>query len=168
MVTSTTLGRGIQAGLGRSVVVGMRRRQFMAGTGLVGAGAVAGLAGCEPQRPARRALDTATTVPPLRQGDWAAVRAQFDLDPALSHFSAFVLAPHPAPVRAAIERHRRGMDRDAVGYLHANEDRLDAEVRAAAAGYLGAAGDEVALTDSTTMGLGLLYGGIRLRADQEV
>src|ERR687888_121947 len=41
-------------------------------------------------------------------------------------------------------------------------------VGAGAAGYLGAAGDEVALTDSTTMGLGLLYGGIRLRADQEV
>jgi selenocysteine lyase/cysteine desulfurase len=146
----------------------MRRRQFIAGTGLVGAGAVAGLAGCEPRRPAAGVRQSATTVPPVRQGDWAAVRAQFDLDPGLSHFSAFVLAPHPAPVRDAIERHRHGLDRDAVGYLHANEDRLDAEVRAAAAGYLGAAGDEVALTDSTTMGLGLLYGGIRLRADQEV
>jgi selenocysteine lyase/cysteine desulfurase len=146
----------------------MRRRQFMAGTGLVGAGAVAGLAGCEPRRPAGRVEDTATTVPALRQGDWAAVRAQFDLDPGLSHFAAFVLAPHPAPVRAAIERHRRGMDRDAVGYLHANQGPLDAEVRAAAAGYLGAAKDEIAFTDSTTMGLGLLYGGIRLRPDQEI
>jgi selenocysteine lyase/cysteine desulfurase len=147
----------------------MRRRQFMTGTGLVGVGAVAGLAGCEPaSRPARRDLEIPATAPSPRPGDWAAARAQFDLDPELSHFSAFVLAPHPAPVRAAIERHRRGMDRDAVGYLHANEGRLEAEVRAAAAAYLGAARDEIALTDSTTMGLGLLYGGIRLRPDQEI
>ncbi|HEX6675155.1 MAG TPA: aminotransferase class V-fold PLP-dependent enzyme [Actinomycetes bacterium] len=147
----------------------MRRRQFIAGTGLVGAGAVAGLAGCEPApRAARRDQETPATAPAPRPGDWAAARAQFDLDPTLSHFSAFVLAPHPAPVRDAIERHRRGMDRDAVGYLHANEGRLEAEVRSAAAEYLGAARDELALTDSTTMGLGLLYGGIRLRPDQEV
>src|SRR5690606_41594887 len=41
-------------------------------------------------------------------------------------------------------------------------------VRQAAAEYLGARPEEVALTDSTTMGLGLLYGGIRLRPGQEV
>src|SRR6266542_664528 len=184
MVTTTTLARRPSsrgttgAGLGQrgvtlwcigGTVVRMWRRQFMTGTGLVGVGAVAGLAGCEPaSRPARRDLEIPATAPSPRPGDWAAARAQFDLDPELSHFSAFVLAPHPAPVRAAIERHRRGMDRDAVGYLHANERRLEAEVRAAAAAYLGAARDEIALTDSTTMGLGLLYGGIRLRPDQEI
>lgn len=144
----------------------MRRRQFIAGTGLVGAGAVAGLAGCEPDRPAPARPATAAAQPNL--SSWDGVRAQFDLDPSLSHFSAFVLAPHPAPVRAAIEKHRRGMDRDPVGYLHANEGRLDGEVRASAADYLGADKDEIALTDSTTMGLGLLYGGIRLREGQEI
>src|SRR6266545_119868 len=165
MVTSTTLGMGSTSG----TVVGMRRRQFIAGTGLVGAGAVARVAGCEAApRAAKRNQEIPATAPAPRPGDWAAARAQFDLDPDLSHFSAFVLAPHPAPVRDAIERHRRGMDRDAVGYLHANEGRLEAEVRTAAAEYLGAARDELALTDSTTMGLGLLYGGIRLRPDQEV
>jgi hypothetical protein len=35
------------------------------------------------------------------------VRGQFALDPDLHHFDAFLFAPHPRPVREAIERHRR-------------------------------------------------------------
>jgi selenocysteine lyase/cysteine desulfurase len=38
----------------------------------------------------------------------------------------------------------------------------------AAAGYLGVDPTEIALTDSTTMGLGLLYGGLALREGQEI
>ena len=38
----------------------------------------------------------------------------------------------------------------------------------AAAGYLGVEPTEIALTDSTTMGLGLLYGGLTLKRDQEI
>ena len=34
--------------------------------------------------------------------------------------------------------------------------------------YLGARAEEVALTDSTTMGLALLYSGLRLRRGQDV
>jgi selenocysteine lyase/cysteine desulfurase len=143
------------------------RRRFLTSSGLVlGTAAVA--AGCDPEPSAQPGHTTPATVPTLRSGDWNSVRAQFDLDPSLSHFSAFVLAPHPAAVRAAIDTHRRGLDRDPTGYLRANEDRLEEEVRAAAADYLGAAKDEIALTDSTTMGLGLLYGGIRLREGQEI
>jgi selenocysteine lyase/cysteine desulfurase len=41
-------------------------------------------------------------------------------------------------------------------------------VRAAAARHIGGAPEEIALTDSTTMGLGLLYGGLRLRAGDEI
>ena len=37
----------------------------------------------------------------------------------------------------------------------------------AAADYLGVDPTEIALTDSTTMGLGLLYGGLALQQDQE-
>src|SRR5436309_1501128 len=37
-----------------------------------------------------------------------------------------------------------------------------------AAAYLGADPTDIALTDSTTMGLGLLYTGLDLRADQEI
>jgi selenocysteine lyase/cysteine desulfurase len=38
----------------------------------------------------------------------------------------------------------------------------------AAASYLGASAEDFALTDSTTMGLGLLYGGIRVGPGQEI
>jgi selenocysteine lyase/cysteine desulfurase len=142
----------------------MRRRQFIAGTGLVGAGAVAGLAGCEPDRqvPAQRAA----AAPNL--ADWEGVRAEFDLDPAWAHFAAFVLAAHPRPVRQAIDAHRRGLDANTEDYLRRQERRLEGEALAAAAAYLGAQQGEIALTDSTTMGLGLLYGGLRLRPGQEV
>ncbi len=38
----------------------------------------------------------------------------------------------------------------------------------AASDYLGVSPTEIALTDSTTMGLGLLYGGLALRSGQEI
>jgi selenocysteine lyase/cysteine desulfurase len=78
------------------------------------------------------------------------------------HFDAFLLSSPPAPVRAAIERHRRGLDADPAGYLHAHERDRDAAVAEAGARYLGAGPLDLAFTDSTTMGLGLVYGGIRL------
>ena len=140
------------------------RRQFIAGTGLVGAGAVAGLAGCEPDRPVP--AQRAAGAPNL--ADWEGVRAEFDLDPAWAHFAAFVLAAHPRPVRQAIDAHRRGLDANTEDYLRRQERRLEGEVLAAAASYLGAEQGEIALTDSTTMGLGLLYGGLRLRPGQEI
>ena len=46
--------------------------------------------------------------------------------------------------------------------------RLTSEARAAASRYLGVPADEVALTDSTTMGLGLLYTRLALKATDEV
>jgi selenocysteine lyase/cysteine desulfurase len=100
--------------------------------------------------------------------DWRSVRAQFRLQPGLAHMTGFLLAAHPASVRRAIERHRRGLDANPAEYLHANQARLETRVRAEAAAYLGARPGEIALTDSTTMGLGLLYGGFPLRAGDEV
>lgn len=132
-----------------------RRSLFAAGAGLA-------LAGC-----------TAQPVPasgPEREfdpQDWASVRDQFALDPDLIHLAAYVLAGQPASVRAAIDEHRRGLDADTDAYLHDN-GHLEDEVRQAAADYLGAPVTEVALTDSTTMGLGLLYSGVRLLPGQDV
>jgi selenocysteine lyase/cysteine desulfurase len=100
--------------------------------------------------------------------DWDAVRGQFALRPDVHHLAGFVLAPHPAVVRAAIARHRDALDADPVGYLHERQDELEGRVRAEAAGYLGGAPGEIALTDSTTMGLGLVYGGVRLPPGSEV
>ncbi len=105
-------------------------------------------------------------VPDLR--DWRSVRSQFALDPGRIHLTSFLLAAHPRSVREAIERHRRRLDANPVEYLHANEGRLTEEARNAAGRFLGVPPAEVALTDSTTMGLGLLYTRLALRARDEV
>jgi selenocysteine lyase/cysteine desulfurase len=136
------------------------RRALLKRAGLLaGTGALAGLTGCEPDRAAR---------PAAAPSGWAAVRARFDLDPDRRHFAAFVLASHPRPVADAIQRHRDGLQADPDGYLEAHGRRLDRAARAAAAGYLGGSPDGLAFARSTTDGLGLLYGGLRLRPGQEV
>jgi selenocysteine lyase/cysteine desulfurase len=132
----------------------LSRRDLVARAGVAAAAVALG-------RPA-----VAEAAPDLRR--WSAVRAQFALDPRRIHLASFLLAAHPRPVREAIERHRRGLDRDAVTYLHTNEGRLTDAARAAAGRYLGVPADEVALTDSTTMGLGLLYARLSLKPDDEV
>jgi selenocysteine lyase/cysteine desulfurase len=96
------------------------------------------------------------------------VRRQFPLAPDLIHLAGFFLASHPTPVRQAIERHRAGLDADPIGYWLAHEKKQEAAVLQAAAGYLGVEPTEIALTDSTTMGLGLLYGGLTLKRGQEI
>ncbi len=99
---------------------------------------------------------------------WDDVRAQFALSDDLIHMSALLLASNPASVRAAIERHRRALDADPVGYLNQNGNRLLEEARAAAGRYLEVPGSAIALTDSTTMGIGLVYNGLRLKPGDEV
>ncbi|MGH3787751.1 MAG: aminotransferase class V-fold PLP-dependent enzyme [Pseudonocardiaceae bacterium] len=96
---------------------------------------------------------------------WDWVRAQFDLAPDHVHMSSFLLSSHPRSVRDEIERHRQAIDRNPVLALRHSEP---AKVTAAAAEYLEGLPAEVALTDSTTMGLGLIYHGLPLRAGQEV
>ena len=100
--------------------------------------------------------------------NWDDLRAQFSLSPRLIHLAAFFLASHPTPVREAIERHRAGLDADPIGYWVEQEEKQEAKVLQAAADYLGANPTDIALTDSTTMGLGLLYGGLQLRSGQEI
>jgi selenocysteine lyase/cysteine desulfurase len=78
------------------------------------------------------------------------------------------VAAHPRPVGEAIQRHRRGLDEDTHGYLEEHQGERELALRRAAAEYLDADANEIALTDSTTMGLGLVYGGLRLRPGQEV
>ena len=110
----------------------------------------------------------ALAATPSRSLEWQAVRDQFPLSRDLIHLAGFFLASHPTPVREAIERHRRGLDADPIGYWLAHEKEQEASVLRAAADYLGVSPTEIALTDSTTMGLGLLYGGLALQQDQEI
>ncbi|HXC65818.1 MAG TPA: twin-arginine translocation signal domain-containing protein, partial [Nitrospiraceae bacterium] len=102
---------------------------------------------------------TSTAVansPPLKLDSWQTVREQFPLSRDYIHLAGFFLASHPTPVRAAIERDRRGLDADPIGYWFEQEETQEAAVLRAAAAYLAVDPTEIALTDSTTMGLGLL------------
>jgi selenocysteine lyase/cysteine desulfurase len=146
-----------------------QRRNFLRNTTVIASGAASmGLGN------AATAVNDGTAPPrPFDPHDWTSVRAQFDLDPKLAHLANFYLASYPAPVRAAVERHRNALDRNPYSYLDDHmfgrpEDALWPKVSAAAARYLGGQLDEIALTSSTTMGLALIYNGLRLRADQEI
>jgi isopenicillin-N epimerase len=114
-------------------------------------------------------LDEAAAAPEADAAlDWGALRRQFRLSARWTHMGGLLLASHPAPVRLAIERHRRGLDANPVHYLHERGPALEAVVLRSAGAYLQARPTDIALTDSTTMGLGLLYNGLELRAEDEV
>jgi selenocysteine lyase/cysteine desulfurase len=153
-------------------VVELSRRALL-GCGVTAGGVVVGgLAACrgdgDRDGSATGPAATSGAAPPLDASDWESVRAQFTLDPDVLHFAAFTLAAHPRPVAAAIAEHRAGLDADTHGYMVEHQAELEAAVLEAAAEYLGASRDEVALTDSTTMGLGLLYGGVVVGTGQRV
>ncbi|MGW5666956.1 aminotransferase class V-fold PLP-dependent enzyme [Micromonospora sp. NPDC003776] len=138
--------------------------------GLLGVTAAAGVtglaAGCEPDAPP--AATPSAGPPAFDPSSWESVGAQFALDRTRAHLATFVFAAHPAPVRAAVAAYRDGLDRDALGYLGANEEPLDRSVLAAAAAHLDTRPEQIALTDSTTMGLGLVYTALRLAPGDEV
>jgi selenocysteine lyase/cysteine desulfurase len=133
----------------------MHRRGFLERTGL--AFAAAALAQLPP-----------AAAPTAQLDDWDAVRGLFSLNPDVLQFGGLYLASHPAPVQQAIDAHRHGLDDNPVDYLHQQGPQLEAAVLRAAAAYLGGSPTDIALTDSTTMGLGLLYGGLQLGAGQEI
>ena len=93
---------------------------------LAGTGVLAGLAASRTPTLRRR-----RRRPPAGPGS-----GRFELDPASA--AAFVLASHPRPVAEAIERHRRGLQAGADGYLEDHGQRLDRQARSAAAEYLAA------------------------------
>jgi selenocysteine lyase/cysteine desulfurase len=127
-------------------------------------------------RLSRRGLIVAGASTAAVAGGYAGLRAAGADDPEerpesrgsdYVNLTRFVLAAHPPKVATAIDRHRRALDRTAALYLRDSE-RLEHAARAAAADHLGARPDGVALTDSTTMGLALVYGGLRLGPGDEV
>ena len=95
------------------------------------------------------------------------MRAQFPLDPSVSQFAAFVLSPHTAQVDAAIDHHRRRLAFDTEAALLAGIEQEAAVIDAAAA-YTGGTPAQFALTDSTTMGIATMYGGLTLQPGDDV
>ncbi len=148
----------------------MNRRRFLFGTaglaaGMAGAcGMLGGTAVSDP----RELAGTGGEPPPFDPEDWSSVRDQFEIAEHPIDLSAMLLASHPWPVRSAIAEYRQALDRHPTLFYEQNDDRLTRTAVEAAADYLGAYADEVALTDSTTMGLGILYNGLRLRPGDEI
>ena len=135
----------------------MDRRQFLTSAAVGGAAAFGG----------GYVLAQASQLP-APDASWAEIKRQFDIAPGIVQMSSFYLASHPKPVRDAIERHRRGLDRDSHSYIEHNIAPLERAVRDQASAYLGVDADELAFTDSTTMGLGLVYSGMKLKPGQEI
>ena len=107
------------------------------------------------------------TVPDFDPHDWASVRAQFPLATDRAQFAAFVLSPHTAQVSAAVAHHRDRLELDTDAALH-DGSLLEEATRRAAASYVGGTVDQVALTDSTTMGIAVMYGGLDLQPGDEI
>jgi selenocysteine lyase/cysteine desulfurase len=105
---------------------------------------------------------------PLNAGDWSGLRKQFLLSYDYIHLATFLLASHPKPVADAIARHRHAFDVNPSDYWHENFMTIDADIAAAAARYMGGKAENIALTDSTTMGLALVYSGLELSPGHEI
>lgn len=141
------------------------RRIFLARAGLAVVAATTGAA-CGPRQDQQSRPITAVAA---AGGDWEAVRRQFALSEDHIHMSALYIVSHPRPVREAIERYRRELDANPVVYLNEHNRSRTQETLSAAARYLGVDNaSDIALTDSTTMGVGLVYNGLRLSPGNEV
>jgi isopenicillin-N epimerase len=140
------------------------RRDFLTGALTTLAGASTGSASLVKPAPAAHPAGAAEAD----LSSWTAVRAEFALSNEYVHLAMMLLASHPRAVRESIERHRRGLDDNPVIYGLHNHESLEAATRAAAADYLGAKPEEIAVTGNTTTGLAVLYGGLPLRPRQEI
>jgi selenocysteine lyase/cysteine desulfurase len=143
---------------------GLSRRQLLARGGVAGTSAIAAAGG---YLAAREIAGVDGTDGASASDDERRART-FALDPGYVNLTTFVLASHPRPVREAIERQRRALDANAALHLQRSEVSLEDAARGALADYLGASPDQVALTDSTTMGIALAYARLRLGPGDEV
>jgi selenocysteine lyase/cysteine desulfurase len=120
-----------------------------------------------PSAPPSDQASVQPSEPDFDPQDWDSVRAQFNLDPALAEFAAFVLSPHTTILDAAIAGYRDRLGTDTETTLNSSYGLEDA-VRQSAATYAGGRRTDYALTDSTTMGIATMYGGLTLEPGDEV
>jgi isopenicillin-N epimerase len=141
------------------------RRSFLAAAGTLTAAALA---------PSRLLAAVAKHTPPTPAlSKWADVKALFPLARDKANFAGFYIASHPKPVNDAIQAFRRAIDENpflVVEHRMFESETANAllEVRRAAAKYMGANADDIALTPNTTTGLALVYHGLPLAAGDEI
>lgn len=113
----------------------------------------------------------AATQAPATNDPWTGFKQLFTQDPNYLHFSNFLVTSHPRPVREAIKRYRQQIDRNpglAMDWGLEETWKREGQVREWAGRYLNAKPAQIALTGSTSEGLAMIYGGIKLRPDQEI
>ncbi|MGY2377741.1 pyoverdine-tailoring periplasmic protein PvdN [Pseudomonas sp. SDO524_S393] len=113
----------------------------------------------------------AATPAAATDAPWTGLKQLFNQDPDYLHFSNFLVASHPRPVREAIERYRQQIDRNpglAMDWDLQETWKREGQVREWAGRYLNAKPPQIALTGSTSEGLAMIYGGIKVRPDQEI
>jgi len=149
----------------------MQRRTFLKnasialGSGLLPMAAVTAVAQAA-SSPAGSATKGSTTA--LNGAEWTQLRQMFALSHEHVHLATFLLSSHPRPVAEAIDRHRHGFDVNPAEYYYANVGAMDEAVASAAAAYMGGSPEQIAMTDSTTMGLAMVASGLILRPNDEV
>lgn len=102
--------------------------------------------------------------------DWKSITELFTYDKKMIHLgtSQFVVS-HPRHVHEAINNYRKQLDENPVLYTEEVENKNMQAVRDAAAAYFGVGNpNDIAVTDSTTMGLGTIYTALNLKKGQEI
>jgi selenocysteine lyase/cysteine desulfurase len=101
---------------------------------------------------------------------WEALRGEFALARDRVHLAGLLFSSYPRVVRQAIDKYRRMLDEDPVETLERDltTGELTNATLDAAARYVGGAREQIALADSTTSGLALVYGGLTLGPQDEV
>ena len=140
----------------------MKRRDFLTQTSLLLGSSLL------PVSTLLQASAELSAAPILKTADWRSLRQQFTLTHNYIHLATFLLASHPKPVADAIERHRRAFDANPADYWHEHFMTIDHQIAAVAAKYMGGEAWQIALTDSTTMGLAMVYSGLKLRPGDEI
>ena len=140
----------------------MDRRKFLFNSGLaIGASTI--FSGCQPSPGKESVVQESISF-----DTWPDIRKQFLFTGDRIHMSQMLLAAHPKTVREAIIKHREEFDKNPVEYWEEKFQKMDGEIRNTASRYLGCDPSEIALTDSTTMGLAVLYNGLKLKPGNEI
>ena len=115
------------------------------------------------------AVPTAVSMAPAA-GKWAALRSDFILSKDKVQLGNLLIASNPKPVRDAVERHRKSLDENPVEVLEheLSKGELLGATLDSAARYMGVQKTDIALTDSTTSGIAVVYGGLALERGDEI
>jgi selenocysteine lyase/cysteine desulfurase len=141
----------------------MQRREFLTKTSLVLGSSLLSVPAM-----ALSAKSQPAAAAKLATADWRGLRDLFALSRQHVHLATFLLSSHPKPVAEAIARHRQAFDENPADYYYENVGKMDKAIADAAAEYMGGSASNIAMTDSTTMGLAMVASGLMLRPNDEV